>query len=664
VADEGLPPDEALFADFLDDYYAECDEHLMSVRRLLLTLEVSTGRAEVDENTLEELFRHFHSLKGISGMVELRPAENLAHLMEGYLRALRRREADLSADGVNALFDGAQMLEQVVGAHRGASVAPSIDEVSGRVAALLDRIPPGPAPAPPAASGAPTRRFVFTPSAALMTRGVRVDAIRRRLAALGEIRTAVPHVGADGAIAFEFTVTTPADPAQFAALLEDGVAVSPPLDAPPVETAPPAPTMVIAPVEESAPERDSRGVTPSHFVRVDLTRLDELMRNVGDLVISRARLGDALQRVESQVTPAEWRALQENGSLIERQLRTLREGIMRVRLVPVGEIFRRMPFVVRDLARETGKRVRLDLQGQRTEIDKFLIERMMDPVLHLVRNAVSHGIEPADERVAAGKRPEGTITLCASTAGHVATLEVSDDGRGVDAAAVLARAAALGLPAPASEDPAALLGLLCAPGFSTRAESDRASGRGVGMAVVKNAVEELGGGLRMESEAGTGTRFIVALPVTLAITNALIVQVGGQTFASPQGAIREVIAVPVDALRAVDRREITQYRGGALPILRLSRLFGLEEASRDRLHVLVVGSGGAAVGLAVDRIVGQREIVVRAATDPLVCVDGISGATDLGDGHVVLILDPAALARQTRRRPGGARAAIGSGGGR
>jgi len=161
--------------------------------------------------------------------------------------------------------------------------------------------------------------------------------------------------------------------------------------------------VIETPVEESAPERDSRGVTPSHFVRVDLTRLDELMRNVGDLVISRARLGDALQRVESQVTPAEWRALQENGSLIERQLRTLREGIMRVRLVPVGEIFRRMPFVVRDLARDNGKRLHLELTGQSTEIDKFLVERMMDPVLHLVRNAISHGIETPEARIAAGK---------------------------------------------------------------------------------------------------------------------------------------------------------------------------------------------------------------------------------------------------------------------
>ncbi len=663
MAQQGMPPDDERFSDFLDDYYAECDEHLMAARRLLLTLEVSAGRADVDEKILEELFRHFHSLKGISGMVELRPAEDLAHLMEEYLRTLRRRETTLSAAGVNALFDGTQMLEQVVGAHRNGSPSPATGAPIDRIAALLptEGTPPGGARALPIAAASAARwRFVFTPSAALVERGVRVDAVRRRLAAIGEIVNAVPQVGPDGAIVFEFTVVTTADPAALAALREDGVTASALPGVPADETIAPeaAPPGAIEPM---IAER-SGSVAPSHYVRVDLTRLDELMRNIGDLVISRARLGEALSRVESRVPSGDWRAIQENGTLLERQLRTLREGVMRVRLVPVGEIFRRMPFVVRDLARETGKRVRLDLLGQTTEIDKFLIERMMDPVLHLVRNALSHGIETAAERVAAGKRPEGTITLCAATAGQIVTLEVSDDGRGVDAAAVIARAERAGLPTPTSNDPALLLGLLCAPGFSTREESDRASGRGVGMAVVKTAVEELGGTLRMETEAGTGTRFIVDLPVTLAITDALIVQIGGQTFASPQGAVREVIEVPIAAIRALEQNEIAPYRGGALPIVRLSHLFGLPDSPRDRLHVLVVGSGSAALGLAVDRIVGQREIVVRAAGDPLVKVDGISGATDLGDGRVVLILDPAVLARRRRERPdAGARLTAGEG---
>jgi two-component system chemotaxis sensor kinase CheA len=662
VSDSGLPPDETLFSEFLDDYFAECDEHLMGVRRLLLALEVSVGRAEVNIGVLDELFRHFHSLKGISGMVELRPAELLAHHMEDYLGALRRRAATVSVEGVNALFDGTQLLEQVVGARRSGSASPAIGFVVDRIAALVAG---GSAPGHRSARGAaavpaavPHWRCTFTPSRDLVARGVRVDSIRTRLAALGEIVNATPHVTPEGAIAFEFIIASSGDAHLFDALHADGLsselmAVAPIASADFAEPADGQAATAAAP--DAAPQRDPDAqvgsVAPSHFVRVDLTRLDELMRNIGDLVISRARLGETLARVESHIPSGERRAVQENGILIDRQLRTLREGIMRVRLVPVGEIFRRMPFVVRDLARETAKRVRLELQGQSTEIDKFLIERMMDPVLHLVRNALSHGIETADERVAAGKRPEGTITLTASAAGEIVTLEVADDGRGIDADAVIARAVSAGLPVPASADAGALLALLCAPGLSTRDQSDRASGRGVGMEVVKNTVEALGGVLRMESEAGTGTRFIVELPVTLAITDALIAKVGMDTFAVPQGSIREVVEVGLADIRALEQNEITPYRGGALPIIRLSRLFGLAETSRDRVHVLVIGTGNTALGLAVDRVVGQREIVVRATNDPLVKVAGISGATDLGDGRVVLILDPVALARQTRLRP-------------
>ena len=390
----------------------------------------------------------------------------------------------------------------------------------------------------------------------------------------------------------------------------------------------------------------------SHVVRVDLARLDHLMQIVGDMVITRARLADSLSRAERHVPAAEWRAVQENALASDRQLRMLREGIMRVRMVPVGEIFRRMPLVVRDLARENGKRVKLELRGQATEIDKYLIERMMDPVLHLVRNAVSHGIEPPEVRIAHGKSPEGTITLSAAAVGDLVTLEVADDGYGVDEEAVVNKARQAGLSVPSGPlDAAAVLGLLCSPGFSTKEETDRASGRGVGMAVVKAMVEELTGTMTLDTDPGQGTRFILRLPVTLAITDALIGRVGAEAFAIPQGSVREVIEIAEADLRQLEENEIVPYRDGALPIIRLSRLFGIASTARTgRLHVFVLGHGSAAMGIAVDRIVGQREIVVRTLADSLVRVDGVSGATDLGDGRVVLILDPAVLARLTNQR--------------
>jgi two-component system chemotaxis sensor kinase CheA len=654
------------FSDFLDDYFAECDEHLMGVRRLLLALEVSVGRADINRGVLDELFRHFHSLKGISGMVELRPAEDLAHHLEDYLRALRDGAAILTAEGVDALFDGAQMLEQVIGARRAGAATPPIDSVVSRIARLVATVTTAeerasvPAPSATRDSGprqtpsVPRWRCTFAPSADLVARGIRVDTVRKRLSSAGQILTAVPRVIANGAIAFEFELSARLDDATVAAWRDDGIAVEPIVAEEAEADASRAVASVVPdaalPVDVDTPMPST--LAASQFVRVDLTRLDDLMRSVGDLVISRARLADTLARVEKRIPAGEWRAVQDNAVAIDRQLRTLREGIMRVRLVPVGEIFRRMPFVVRDLARETGKRVRLELRGQGTEIDKFLIERMMDPILHLVRNAVSHGIETVEERVAAGKRPEGTIVLSAATAGDIVRMDISDDGKGVDAEAVIARAIAIGLPVPQGTPEANhLLSLLCAPGFSTRDESDRASGRGVGMGVVQAAVEELSGSLSLDTTPGAGTRFILELPVTLAITDALIAKVGTETFAVPQGSVREVIDVPVSALLQVERNEMTPYRGAALPVVRLGRLFGLPETTNDRLHVFVVGTGAGALGIAVDRITGQREIVVRAIADSLVRVEGISGATDLGDGHVVLILDPAVLARHMRERP-------------
>jgi two-component system, chemotaxis family, sensor kinase CheA len=668
-----VPDREEFFEGFIDDYFAEAEEHIAGATRVLLALEASLGDAGAERAAIDELFRTFHTLKGISAMVELRPAERLAHHLEDYLRALRDRRIVLSIDGIDLLIQGTQRLDQIVAARRAATATPAIDDVVARVAAILAGRPD--ASDPPAGgrsaealdastdnggaalSGGAPRRWVctFAPTRELLANGIGVDVIRKRLAAIGTIVSAVPQVGPDGTIAFEFTLATRPDVDVIVALSASPLAIAP------LNAAADVAIDARVPAAPAPAGAASAGVGGrSHAaVRVDLARLDELMRNVGDLVISRSRLNEMLARVEGYVPPVEWRAVAENTLAIDRQLRTLREGLMRVRLVPIGEIFRRMPFVVRDLARESGKRVTLNLEGQSTKIDKFLIERMMDPVLHLVRNAISHGIESPDDRVAGGKRPEGTITLSASTAGDIVTLEVDDDGRGVDADAVARRARAAGLTMDAGvPDPSALLAILCAPGFSTKDDADLASGRGVGMAVVKETIEQLSGTMALETQPGMGTRFTIQLPLTLAVADALIGRVGSESFAVPQSAVREVIEVADADVRLIEQHEIIPYRGGALPIMRLDRLFGIRSETKPRFHVFVVGVGAGAVGLAVDRIVGQREVVVRSIVDPLVHVEGITGATDLGDGRVVLILDPARLTRPDglgARRAAGAR---------
>jgi two-component system chemotaxis sensor kinase CheA len=632
--------DPQLESSFMDDYFAEADEHVLAVRRCLLALEGSLG-PDVPPPVLEELFRSFHSLKGISAMVELHEAEALAHAMESCLRAIRQGEVELDARKFETLVSGAKALDGVILARRSGSAIPSVDST---VAALQEFASARRSTsAVTAASTAHLWKVRFVPTSELVQRGVKIDTIRPRLLQIGNIISVAPRVQPGGGISFEFEIQSD-DEASLAALAGDGVTYEP------VSQEVPAPSLD---GHAASPGRawEVAAGGPSNFVRVDLARLDDLMRLAGDLVVTRSRFDDTLRRVERHVPAREFRSLQEHDGAMGRQLRDLRDAIMRVRLVPVGEVFRRMPFVVRDLSRDEGKRVRLDLVGQGTEIDKFLIERMMDPVLHLVRNAVGHGIEAPDRRTAAGKPAEGTIRLSASTAGQSIIVQVADDGAGIDVDTVAQRARDKGMHVGDGPlDAQVLLDIICGSGFSTRDEADRVSGRGVGMAVVRETIQELGGTLGVETERGAGTTFTITLPLTLAITDAMIAHVGSHTFAVPQSAVIEVIEVDAADLRSIERSELLTHRGRALPMVRLERLFKIEGAKRPRLHAIVVGTGLSAMGLLVDRIVGRREIVVKTITDPLIRVDGVSGATELGDGRLVLILDIPALSRTWRDR--------------
>jgi two-component system, chemotaxis family, sensor kinase CheA len=631
------PDSGDLFLDpFMDDYFVECDEHLVAIRNILLEAERQGGRMAT--SALQELFRSFHSIKGLSGMVGLRDAELLAHHMESYLRLLRDTQASVTLDGIGALTRGTHALEQVIVARQARRDAPDLGGVLTELATLVDQAAPDtaaatgdePVPEPPRERW----RAQFAPSAALAARGIGVDHVRALLRDAGDILDVTPRVDGDGGISFEFVVE--GNLTDLASRAEDhGLIIS--REAAGLER--PADDLAAGPASVNA----------SHFVRVDLARLDDLMRMIGDLVITRARLVDSLARIESRIPAVEWRAVQENSMAVERQLRDLRDGVMRVRLVKVGEIFRRMPFVVRDLARESGREVQLEMTGQDTEIDKFVVERLMDPILHLVRNAVSHGIEPAEHRVAAGKAASGKVSLHAASVGDIVVFEVSDDGHGVDGEAVARRARAAGLEVGEGPlDAAGLLAILCTPGFSTRDTADRAAGRGVGMAVVHTTVQELGGRLSLETRPGQGTRFTLEVPLTLSITDAILGRVGAQLFAVPQSAVREVLEVAHADLYRVEHHELIPYRDGALPVARLATVFGIESSPGRALHVFVIGAGASAVGLAVDRILGQREVVVRPLGDALIKVDGVAGATDLGDGRAVLILDPARLVATLR----------------
>ena len=703
------------FKSFLDDYFAECDEHLTAVRKNLLAIEAFVNQPQIERSLLDKLFSSFHSIKGLSGMVGLQEAEQIAHEMESYLRILRDKQVILKTEGIDALTNGTKMLEEVITAHRTQTPIPDIGSVISQLTAVfssnsspikeekpneskpetqttISSSPTSHLPLPTLnlkledkeklaaelAKGARAWQFEFVPGVEKAARGINVNTVRDRLQSIGKLIHASPQMRENGGIAFRFILTSNADESSFVNWQEDGLNYAPyfpeeaevqqsrgaeeNIDFPlPTPDTPSSTENSNLKPQNLSPPRPTPYSPITNLVRVDLTRLDELMRMIGELVITRARLEDHLKNLKKILPASELRTLRETNQTLEHQLRDLREGIMRVRLVPIGEIFTRMEFVIRDLAKESQKQIKVEISGETTEIDKYLVERMMDPLLHLVRNAVSHALESESELLQAGKLKEGKISLRAFTVGEMVVIEVEDNGRGIDVEAVTKRAQEQGLiSTDVTLDPLTMLDVICASGFSTRDQADKISGRGVGMAVVKDTVMELGGFLMLDTEVGRGTRFTIQLPLTLAIADALIVSVASQTFAMPLSCVREVLTITSTAIIDLENNQIIPYRDHILPLLRLSVIFDLERetgecrnrgdsalstTSLPNQHIVVIGNGLNAVAIAVDRILGQQEIVVRPLSDPLVRVTGIAGATELGDGRIVLILDLPALTR-------------------
>lgn len=643
---------EDFLGPLMDDFFAESEEHIVLLRRGLLYLEENDRSTPIAEENLRGVLRSLHTVKGLAGMVGFEEAERLAHALEDWIR-------DNSHDGridaersIDPLFEGVGLLERVMAARRSGSLPLDVGDFVGRHATRQSRksksSPGRPAAAATEAPGlAPVERFKldaavaagqqildveFVPSSDLVARGVGVEVVRERLGGLGAIVHAAPRVLPGRGVAFRFLVAAEPGASLPDKWREDGLQWQ--------EFDPASHQGSEVSAEQTGSEAAVDAQQHSQaVVRVELSRLDELMRLIGEMVLTRGRLSDMLTNALRGGAPLDPDALEQIDGTLERQLRDLRAAVMRVRLVPVGEVFERMRFVVRDLVAASDRRVRIEVAGEETEIDKMVVERMMEPLLHIVRNAVTHGIEPAEERAAHGKPEVGLIRLSAGADGDRIIVEVADDGRGVDPRIVATRARSLGFEVPDPLDDGAVLDILCLSGFSTSEATDRASGRGVGMDVVRATTRAMGGDLSLMTAIGGGTTFRIELPLTLMVLDALLVRLGDQTLAVPQLALHEVLQVAAGEVVTFERNEVVRHRGGVLPVVRLSDLFDLPRTTGDYLTLLVVGSRSNPMGLAVDGIVGLREIVVRPLTDPLVDVRGISGAAELGDGSVSLIID-------------------------
>jgi two-component system, chemotaxis family, sensor kinase CheA len=389
---------------------------------------------------------------------------------------------------------------------------------------------------------------------------------------------------------------------------------------------------------------------PATAVRVDLERLDDLMRLVSNMVVVRSRITDTVPRLQANNSHAR-EELNQSVAQMDRNLRELRQAVMHARMVPLAEVFSHFPLVVRDLARASGKQVRLEIEGEKTEIDKFLVERLLNPLLHLVRNAIMHGIENPEERVKKNKTPQGILRICGNARGDMIEVLVQDDGGGIWIDRVIEAAKSNGgfdEDRLAGETPdltnSELLELISRPGLTTKNKVDLGAGRGMGMDVVVREVTAIGGNVELQTAPDLGTTFSIRLPLTLSIIDALIIRCGTERYAIPQAYIDEVVEIETDKIIGVEKNKLYPARRGSLTLVDLSDLFGISKPSPNHFRYgLISTSGERRTALVVDQVVGLQEVVVRPITDPLVTAPGITGATELGDGSAILIIDLIAL---------------------
>ena len=405
-----------------------------------------------------------------------------------------------------------------------------------------------------------------------------------------------------------------------------------------------------APGQAPGPGRELSLRSVSQTVRVDIRKLDRLMTVVGELAIVKTAIANLADRARGRVVEARELAVElaRLNRTFERHLAQMQSGILEVRMVPLGQAFDKLARVVRQISREHAKEVNLVITGAETEIDKLIVEELSDPLMHMIRNAIDHGIETRDERLRVAKPPVGTIALNAFQKGNQVVIEVEDDGCGMDPEALLALAVQRGIVTPEEAKelgPREVLALVFMPGFTTKEVATDLSGRGVGLDVVKTNISRLGGVVDITSDLGIGTKMTITLPITLAIIHVLLVEIGARLFAVPLANVEEAIALDESQVRTVEGREVLTVRGASLPICRLGRLFGVPpvERERPRAFVVIAQVGNRRLGFVVDELVGQQDIVIKPLGKSLARVRGFAGATELGDQRVALVIDVAAL---------------------
>jgi two-component system chemotaxis sensor kinase CheA len=404
-----------------------------------------------------------------------------------------------------------------------------------------------------------------------------------------------------------------------------------------------------SPLRPAAPRTNAEELTDKSSVRIDIKRVDDLMNQVGELVLERNRMiqltRDYQEETNLAVFGEELAKLTKRMNFVTSELQM---QVLKMRLIPVGNVFKKFPRIVRNLARDLGKQVDLQVCGEETELDRSVVDEISDPLIHLLRNALDHGLETTEERIAADKPPTGTIILAARHEGNRIIISIQDDGRGIDCERVAAKALEKGL---LTQDQLAgmsrreIFDLIFLPGFSTKEQASDVSGRGVGMDVVRTNIQKLNGIIDIKSVIGEGSEFILTLPLTLAIIQSLLVEVETETYSIPLSAVLETLRVKEEDFHTIGGRKVLKLRDSVLPLLGLAAVFNVrrEKRRRDFCYVVVVGVAEKRIGLVVSRLLGQQEVAIKSLGNYLGNIPGIAGSTIMGDGRVALIVDPSKL---------------------
>lgn len=609
-----MPPIDCEDQELLDGFLAETTELLEKLDDDLITLEKSSD----DTDLMNRIFRSIHTIKGASSFLGFDLLVKVAHKTEDVLNRLRKGEIFVTPEIMDVILEATDLIKLLVSDIKAGDIQER--EIDGTISKLLPFLAESAGVQQPAAP-----QPAVQPAPAMEAAPPESDRIP--------------------------PATEPASAPEAPVASTDSAPIT---QAAPSSVPVPKPAAEMAPKKTPAPPKPAEGkgddLSDNSTVRVDVKRLDDLMNQVGELVLERNRMIQINQDLQQNDTNrADFN--EEFGKLTKRMsfvTSELQMQVLKMRMIPVEKVFKKFPRIVRSMSRDLGKEVELEIIGEETELDRSVVDEIGDPLIHLIRNAMDHGLETPDERTAAGKTRGGTLVLAAVHEGNQIIISIKDDGRGIDTERVGRKAIEKGL---ITEEQFAAMGqreifdLLFLPGFSTKEKTTDLSGRGVGMDVVKTNIKKLNGLIEIKSTKGLGSEFILRLPLTLAIIQSLLVEVEGEIYSIPLSSVLETIRVDQRQFHLIGGQEVLKLRDIVLPLIRLQKVFNVQQQGEadNFCYVVVVGAAEKRMGLVVTRLVGQQEVAIKSLGNYLANIPGIAGSTILGDGRVALIIDPVAM---------------------